>query len=201
MSEELADYKGTAGRGAKKAKPIETGDMTAIMQLTIDSCVSRVGRPAEFPSTREGLDSFVTKTIEFFDYVRMINENPDLKQKLIPDIENWAVYLGITRQTLFNYQRRGGEWADTIEYFKGAIASVKKQLALNYKIPPVLAIFDFTNNHGYLNSSEFKVVSDTEPRNTENEEARLENEIRAAGLVWDEATKEFVPEYGGKDDT
>lgn len=191
MSKELEPYKGKSGRGVKKAEPLETGDMTAILDLTIKSSIKRSGHTAYYPADKEGYDNFVNRTIDYFEYLNTVNSDPNLERKLIPDIENWAVYMGVTRATIFNYERRGGEWADMIAYFKNAIAAVKKQLALNYKIPPMVAIFDLTNNHSYVNTSEFKLTTpetETRPR-----QSALEDEIRAAGLVWDEEKAEFVP--------
>ena len=129
------------------------------------------------------------QTISVKEAVNNINANPDLERKLIPDIENWCVFLGITRQTLFNYERRGPEWYDCIQYYKNAISSVKKQLALNYKIPPMVYVFDATNNHGYVNSNEFKLTAQTEY--VEKDTNALEREIVERGLVWNEETKEF----------
>lgn len=173
-------------------EPIATDDMTAILTLTIDASVQRLGRPSEYPNTTEGLQSFIDKTIDYFEYVNTVNANPDLERKLIPDIENWAVFLGVTRMTINTYEHRNPEWRDTIAYYKNAIASVKKQLALNYKIPPMVAVFDLVNNHNYVNSNEFKLTAQT---TVEHDTNNLERQLLAKGLVWNDETKEFEPEH------
>lgn len=193
----LVPYEGkkkkTSGSGTKLCKPLETDDMTAILDMAIEASNSRMGRPAEYPYTTAGLDAFIQKTIDYFEYVNSINANPDLERKLIPDIENWAMYLGVTRQTIWAYQNRGKEWKDTIEYYKNAIAAVKKQLALNYKIPPMVYVFDATNNHGYVNSNEFKL---TQGKPETEQKDNIDEKIRAAGLIWNEDLQEFEPMEG-----
>lgn len=193
----LVPYEGkkkkTSGSGTKLCKPLETDDMTAILDMAIEVSTARMGRPAEYPYTTAGLDAFIQKTIDYFEYVNGINANPDLERKLIPDIENWAMYLGVTRQTIWTYQNRGKEWKDTIEYYKNAIAAVKKQLALNYKIPPMVYVFDATNNHGYVNSNEFKLT----PGKPETEQKdNIDEQIKAAGLIWNDELQEFEPMEG-----
>lgn len=171
--------------------PLETDDMTAILKMTIDKSVEHCGRPYHYAPTPQGLEQLIQNTIDYFEYVNSINANPELERKLIPDIENWCVFLGITRQTLFYYEKRGAEWFDCIQYYKNAISSVKKQLALNYKIPPMVYVFDATNNHGYVNSNEFKLTAQTE--SIDKDTNALERKIAERGLVWNEDTKEFEP--------
>ena len=112
---------------------------------------------------------------------------------MIPDIEAWAVFLGITRQTLWTYEKRGSEWRDVIEYYKGVIQATKKQLALNYKVPPAVFIFDSVNNHNYLNVSEYKMTQLTPAAETEN---NIDEQIKQAGLVWNEEQGTFEPLEG-----
>jgi len=178
-------------KGAKaKCFPLETDDMTAILDMTIQQSTARLGRPCIYENSKAGLEQFIQKTIDFFEYVNGINQNADMERKLIPDIENWAVYLGITRNTLLNYEQRGVDWRDCIQFYKNAISAIKKQLALTYKIPPVVYVFDATNNHGYVNSNEFKLTP-TQAQETATD--ALERELIQRGLVWDEDTKEYRP--------
>lgn len=192
--ENLVPYEGkkkkTSGSGTKLCERVETDDMTAILDMAIDVSNARAGRPAEYPFTTEGLDRFINKTIDYFEYVNAINANPELERKLIPDIENWAMYLGVTRQTIWSYQQRGREWKDTIDYYKNVIAAVKKQLAMCYKIPPMVYVFDATNNHGYVNSNQF-TLNQNKPE-TEHKD-NIDEQLKAAGLVWNEELQEFEP--------
>lgn len=193
MSDDLQPYKGKTGRGSHKVLPVETGDLKAILDVAIDGSIKRCGRPAVYPDNDKGLDDFVQKSIDYLQYVNDINSNPDIDNKLIPDVEGWALFLGITRQTVFNYELRGGQWLETIQFYKNAFMACKKQLALTFKIPPVFAIFDAVNNTSarYYNTSQFQITT------TQEEESRKktpDEEARAAGLVWDEFIGEYVPD-------
>lgn len=189
MDEQLQNYKGKeTGRGIKKCLPLETGDLTASLDLILNSIELNKGQMRGYPNTQQGLEMFKQNSIDFFRYMTELNANPEITKKLIPDIEAWALYIGVSRITIFNYEKRGGEWAETIAYFKNAIATGKKQMALNYKIPPVLTIFDLKCNHGYNEQGE----QDTGNRTG----SKLDEEIAAAGLVFDEATGEFIPNGG-----
>lgn len=179
----------TGGSGTRLCKPLETDDMTAILDVAITVSKARGCKPAIYPATAAGLEAFKEQTINFFEYVDGVNRNPEIERKLIPDIESWALYLGISRQTLWEYQKRNGEWKTTIEYFKNAIAAIKKQLALCGKIPPMVFVFDSANNHGYVNTSEFKIS--TNEKTEETKQGNIDEQIRAAGLVWNEAKKQF----------
>lgn len=192
MSSDLVTYskKGKTGSGTKKCIDTKGDDLTAIVNVVIEASTAHMGRPCEYPPTTKGLDDFIQKTIDFFEYVNTINADPENEKPLIPDVEAWAVYLGITRVTLWNYSNRGGEWKRTIEYYKNCISAIKKQLAMSFRIPPMVYVFDACNNHGYVNTNQFTLTSTTveKPRNT-----ALDEEVAAAGLVWNETTKEFEP--------
>jgi hypothetical protein len=168
---------------------IQTGDMTASLTLALDSLRRYGGKPYRYPPTQEGLELFVKRTEEFFQYAEDLNANPEIEKKLILDIEAWTAYLGICRNTLFEYSKRGGAWTETINYVKNLINGQKKQLALNYKIPPVLYIFDATNNHDYINAAEFKMQNTTMIIKTD--ESALEREMISSGLSWNESTGDF----------
>lgn len=132
-------------------------DLAAILDMSIKSI--KMGRPSKFPETEQGLEDFKQASIEYLEYVRNTNNNPDNEHSLIPDIESWATFLGTTRMTILNYEKtRDENWNDFISLIKGAITAAKKQLAFRQKIPTVLALFDLTNNSGYVNSTEFKLA-------------------------------------------
>lgn len=179
--------------------PVETGDMSAILDLCITSLEKRRGRPAEYPETPAGLADFTEKSLDYFRYVNKVNADPDEKKKLIPDIENWSLFLGVSRQTVFTYERRGGEWKAIIGQFKNAIAAVKKEMAMTYKVPPMLAIFDFVNNHNYMNTNRVELVPEVPEETQKQKQQRLELEQRIidSNLVWDETAGEFVPAERG----
>lgn len=196
MSDNLVPYSrsGKAGRGIKKAEPIECGDLAPVLDLVITAARSRNGRGTQYPNTKQGLDAFVENTLSFFEYCEEINANPDIteKQKLVPDIELWGTYIGVTRKTILMYEKRGGEWQASIEYFKNSIAAIKKNLAIHGKIPPLITIFDFTNNHNYVNASEFKLT------NVDRDQVRgsVDDQAMDSNLVWNAEKQRYEPMEG-----
>lgn len=124
------------------------------------------GGPAPlYPETPEGLERFMRDSDAYLSKVQASNE--DLEGEggaLVPDIEAWAAYMGTTRATIATYERsRGEDWKNAIASIKGIITACKKQLAFTGKMPPVLAIFDLTNNSGYVNASEYHLTADAAP--------------------------------------
>lgn len=138
--------------------PMESDDLTAVINLGIQA-LKRGARP-KYRESEDGYQAFVECSQEYLDYVKQINDNPAIEKKLVIDIESWCVYVGITRETLRQYEARGGAWKEFIAYFKEIIVMCKKQLAFNYKIPPMFATFDLVNNHNYRNTNEFHVMAD-----------------------------------------
>ena len=194
MSEKLTNYKGKqSGRGVKKCLPLEQGDLTASLDLILNSMAINGTQTRKYPNTQQGLEAFKANSLDFFRYLTELNANPDLEKKLIPDIEAWALYVGVSRAMIFNYEKRGGAWADTVQYFKNAIGTAKKQLALNYKIPPVLAIFDAKCNHGYIEPTD-------STEHNPNEGITADEKAGESDLVWNDETKRYEPIRGLNDE-
>lgn len=109
------------------------------------------GRPRKYETVeqlQEGIEKYI-------DYIAAQNA---AGVSLIPDVEGLALFLGISRSTLYEWQNaRPGEFSDTIKRAINAIAAVKKQLALNGKIPPIVFATDFNNNHGYVQQQKIEV--------------------------------------------
>ena len=170
-------------------------DLTAVVDDSIRSLQKvkdRGGRPAVYAPTKDGLQDFLEDCSEYFRRINSINQNPDMERLVVPDVEGLCAHLQITRQTLHNYAAtRSDDWHEAIELVRTCIASAKKQLANTYRIPPVFALFDLVNNHGYRNATEFKLTTEETPRQIE--ETKLANELEVQGLVWDESKQEFVP--------
>ena len=169
--------------------------LDAVLNMTIDSL--KQGRPPAYSDTEQGLEEFKQTTIDYFQYVKDTNANPDIEKMLVPDIEALCTFLGITRATLLTYEKqRGSSWQDFIKQTKNAIAACKKELAFHQQIPPVIAMFDLTNNHSYVNSSEFRI----EPISDKASERHLslEEQIQQAGLMWNDEKGAYVPAIEAK---
>lgn len=149
-------------------EPGEMADLGALLDVSIEQIGSReIGRPPTYPNTEDGLKDFLEATRRYFEYIK--DANSVNEEKLYPDIEGWAVFIGITRQTILSYAKRNEAWQEAIEYIKDAILAAKKQLAFRFKIPPVVFLNDISNNHGYLNTSEFKITASNELRGQQPE--------------------------------
>ena len=130
----------------------EIGEIMAITKQVLEN------PQMNYPNDDMGYEAFRTNSISYLEYVQQVNASGNLKKQMIPDIEGWTNYIGITRDKLRYMQKsRSEKWATLIDQMKNGILACKKQLMLNGQISPVTAIFDLTNNHGYANSSEFKI--------------------------------------------
>lgn len=106
-----------------------------------------VERKGGRPRKLESVEEFKEIAEKYILYIR--NRAAD-GVRLIPDIEGFCSFAGISRDTLNDWERtRPGEYSDTIKRFKTCIAAYKKQLAFAGKIPAIVFATDFNNNHGY----------------------------------------------------
>lgn len=109
------------------------------------------GRPRKYETVeelQEGIERYI-------DYIAVQNS---AGVSLIPDVEGLALFLGISRSTLYEWQNtRPGEFSDTLKRTLTGIAAVKKQLGYNGKIPPLVLALDFNNNHGYVQQQKIEV--------------------------------------------
>lgn len=71
----------------------------------------------------------------------------------IPDVEWLAFFLWTTRKTLYEYEQKK-EFSNAIKKVKERIAYSKKQLAMKWKLNPTVFVFDFKNNHNYVDKQE-----------------------------------------------
>lgn len=170
-------------------------DLTAVVNIGLEglkTSIFNAGRPPVYEPTEEGLQAFYDKTIAYFSHINNVNSNPDIQKKVIPDIESWCTYLGITRMTLSTYYRnRNDQWQYVIDYAKQVITSGKKQLAATYRIPPMFAVFDLINNtDNYRSTNEYHVIQDYNPVEI-TERNNIRQQIAEAGLVWNEDTQSF----------
>jgi len=149
------------------AETMDGDELDAILDVSMRGLAKarECGRNPLYANSPEGLKAFKGDSERYLAYVRDVNRTPTEggKLRLVPDIESWAAYLGITRHMITGYERRGEDWKTAIEAVKGVITACKKQLAFTGKMPPVLAIFDLTNNAGYVNASEFRLTAEAAP--------------------------------------
>ena len=115
------------------------------------------GRPRKYESVAE-----FSEVVE--RYIQYIEDRALEGVQLIPDIEGFCSFAGISRDSLNDWERtRPGEYSDTIKRFKTAIAAYKKQLALSGKIPALVFATDFNNNHGYTQAPQRIEIAQSKP--------------------------------------
>ncbi len=162
-------------------EPGNMADLGALLDVSIEQIGSRqVKGKAIYDNSGSGLNNFLEATKHYFEYIRDANKSNE--EKLIPDVEGWCIFLGITRQTALNYSKRSSEWEESISYIKDAILAAKKQLAFRFRIPPVVYLNDVSNNHGYLNTSEFKITANGNESGDKPELTREEIAARYAAF-------------------
>lgn len=167
---------------------MKAGDpTTALLDIAIHSLNS--GSMPKYSNDAEGLRLFQERTVAYFKHLKEVNENRATEQFLLPDIESWALYLGITRQTIWHYRKlRGQEWQDYILLVKTAILAQRKDAVSRFKMPPMAYIFDAVNNFDYVNTNQ--IVLQTDPQ--AEEVAELETELQDNGLVWDPEKEDYI---------
>ena len=145
-------------KGAYEVEPISANDLTDCLNMAIEA--GKRGRQ-EYPDTEDGFLRFKTKSLEYLEYIRDNNNQniDDGKPNIIPSIESWSCYIGLTRMSVLRFEHQRGEvWVDFIAWMKNAIQSCKLQLASCNKLPALIYIFDAVNNRsGYENTSSIKV--------------------------------------------
>lgn len=173
----MLDYTAMKSASGNYIKGASMSDIGVILDMGIDAMR---GDGMKYENSREGLENFKAKVREYLAYI--VERNAELEEiegsvKLIPDVEGACLYLGICRQTFYNYKGRSPEWEEAINLVTTILAATKKQLAFSFKMPPLLAVFDLCNNHGYINTSEFKLR--TEPPEATVKPGMTKEEIKS----------------------
>lgn len=150
--------------------PVEGGEMVAMLKMAQNSCKKLMGRPPTFQSVEE-----LQEAIEaYWDYIVKANENGGT---IFPDAEGLAMYLGVSRETVNEWERSNYKnFSATIKTTKNAIAACKKQLALANKIPQLVWVTDFNNNHGYVQKQEV-TVAPVNPLGEQVDQKALESKL------------------------
>ncbi|MBP5710718.1 MAG: hypothetical protein J6W84_07060, partial [Bacteroidales bacterium] len=151
---------------------------------------------ARYPDDAAGLELFNRTSEDYFRAVVEQNQSCDEPaEMLIPSVESWAAYLGVSRQSIFRYKHeRGEEWTRTIEYYINLIGACKSEAASHGRLNAVVYIFDCVNNsrgeYGYVSTNEIKLQ--VEPPKIDNLpdvkelSARLPDPVRVEDKKLDE---------------
>ena len=134
-------------------QPIDNDYSDALVEF-IQHCrnIHKFGRPPKYADIQE----FYGMTDAYWDVLKDKNQSG---VKIIPDIEGFCCFAGISRETLNEWERsRPSEYSDSIKRLKNDIAAYKKQLGLRGAIPPIVFATDFNNNHGYTQRQEIAIA-------------------------------------------
>ena len=130
----------------------ELSEMYKLARENMEGLRDRGGRPPAFETVRDLQNGI----INYWNYLDNANKG---ELKLIPDVEGLCTFIGITRTTLMEWENTNyNGFANTIKIAKNDIASVKKQLGEQNKIPALVLAMDFNNNHGYTQKQEVTVI-------------------------------------------
>lgn len=194
------EFDGYKPAGREYQPPENLDDMSEVIKMGLEAVKRYGGRQATYPNTPEGIESFYQNAVSYFERINQINscKDPDVK-RVAPDFEGLAIWCGISRVTLFNYEQRGGEWAEMISIFKTLITSARKQLVTSYQVPPMWEIFNLVNNTGYYQNTN-QIILSTDEMKQAQEQRQLQDKLESSGLIWNPETKEYEPEIGGNID-
>ena len=104
-------------------------------------------------------DAFDREIYKYFVDIQIKNENGI---EITPDIEDFCLFVGVSRESLQKMRFANAEIGKRVEAVRNAIAACKKQLAMDGKIPPVVLAIDFNNNHDYVQAkSEVQISHNT----------------------------------------
>lgn len=125
--------------------------MQDLLSVSIDRIRNISAGCIKYEKDTEGLRTFKDASVGYLDFLRE-------QGTLTPTVEGWCAYIGISRTTLMKYEQRSEEWSDFIGYYKNILMAAKTELATKGKLPPIIYVFDATNNGShYFNTSEFKI--------------------------------------------
>ena len=162
---QLQLVKGKKGRkpdAKTEVLPVEVSDTESLLSLIIQTGDDmRVNGQAKFENNPDGLRKFKEKTTDYFRFLLEQNRNADDlgEVRLLPSVESWSLYLGLSRVSVLQYEKRGDDWLSFISWVKNSIVAVKLQLAENHKLQPLLFLFDTLNNSPmYRNTNQIELV-------------------------------------------
>lgn len=137
-------------------KELSTKQAVALCDMMLDGFRTGTNalkeRKGGRPRKLETVEEFVEVAERYINYIR---ERSIDGVRLIPDVEGFCTFAGISRDTLNDWERtRPGAYSDAIKILKNNIATFKKQLAFHGEIPPIVFATDFNNNHGYTQAAQ-----------------------------------------------
>ena len=129
------------------------------------------------------------------DYFRQCSEENQL-----PTIEDMSLALGVTRQTVWDWENRRNvnpERADMIKKAKQIMAGIDAKLAAEGKIPQVVYIFRSKNFYGMKDQQDVVVTPNVDPlgdrRSGEELTQKYLDSVKGAGMIEQQNDDFFAP--------
>lgn len=122
-----------------------------LMDITGALVYFRTARPIGMTHFTSGAELAGACQAFFESLLDFIAHGTNLK----PDIELMASFLGVDRATLMSWRKGEGnpEFIPVLNKAWNDIAAVKKQMAMDNKIPMLMYVQDMQNNHGYVSNT------------------------------------------------
>ena len=105
--------------------------------------------PKEYSTPEQLTDCFIS-------YIDYIKESAERGAALIPDVEGFCSFAGVSRKRFLKMSDRA-DFYEVVQQILTALAASKKQIAFAGGINPVILAMDLNNNHGYLGSNAVKI--------------------------------------------
>lgn len=106
------------------------------------------GRPLLFQSEQELQDKITEYLTDYCGLDEYGNISSTVKFKMVPTVTGLALYLGTSRETLMNYEKKE-QFFDTIKKAKDMILSFNESALYSKKINTAGVIFNLKNNYGW----------------------------------------------------
>ncbi len=87
----------------------------------------------------------------FIDYIDHLKSQAEREIDIIPDIEGFCTYIGISRQKWKDLKGKK-DFSGLVEIINTSISGTQKQYGLKGIIPPLVLAMNFNNNFGYLSN-------------------------------------------------
>lgn len=143
--------------GNGEVKTLTDEEIAAMTATECDAVIAniiqrrRVGNVARYPN----IESLERKINEYWIFVL---EERSKGHDVIPDVEHFASFLGVSRYTLIEWKRNNKNgFSDPLEMAFNDIAAVKNQLVMHGELNPMTWVAMMNNNHGYTQNNKLEI--------------------------------------------
>lgn len=142
--------------GKRLPVDVQKGGMRAIYEMARRNVQEFEGTLNPEPKYQT-LDDLRQGIQQYWDFLIEAAESDD---ELIADTEGLCQFLGISRRTLLNWEKQNyNGFAQLIAETRTAIAACNKQIAKKGKMPALVFMADFNNNHEYVQKQQVEIES------------------------------------------